>query len=145
MNGVTVKGAKSLDRKLANLAKQTDGETLKRALVAGGLPIQNKAKANAPYKTGNLRRSLHIGGETDVEGDVIQRNSERVPVPEVGANTASVYVGTDVEYGAAQEFGRSDVNLPAQPYLRPAFDTEKGAAKQEVADALRDLIRAAAK
>lgn len=146
MKGVTVKGAASLDRKLANLAKQADGETLKRALIAGGLLIQNRAKANAPYITGNLRRSIHIGGaeELNPEGaNVSERTQTPVPEPEVGKYGVAVYVGTDVEYAAPVELGTA--RRPPHPYLRPAFDTEKGAAMREVADSLQVLIRAAAK
>ncbi len=146
MKGVTVKGAKSLNRKLASLAKQADGQTLRRALVAGGLPIQNKAKANAPYKTGNLRRSLHIGGSEDLNpggANVSERTLEPVPEPEIGKYKAAVYVGTDVEYAAPVELGTA--RRPPKPYLRPAFDSEKDAAMREVADSLQVLIRAAAK
>lgn len=146
MKGATVKGAKSLDRKLANLARQADGQTLKRALVAGGLLIQNQAKANAPYITGNLRRSIHIGGAEDLnpEGaNVSERTLEPVPEPEIGKYAAAVYVGTDVEYAAPVELGTA--RRPPHPYLRPAFDSEKDAAMQEVADSLQVLIQAAAR
>ena len=40
---------------------------LENALVAGALQIVNAAKIRAPYKTGNLRRSIHVGGHIDAD------------------------------------------------------------------------------
>ena len=141
-----IDGKDSLSRKLAVLAALADGKTLERALVAGALPIQNAGKDNAPFKTGTLRRSIHIGGHGDLapgSGDVTDTSSTPVPDPEIGMHDATIYVGTNVIYAGAQEFGYK--GIPAHPYLRPAFDTEADAAKREIADVLTELVRKAAK
>lgn len=75
-----------------------------------------------------------------------------------------VRVGTDLEYAAAQEFGatimpkrakvlhffaadgtevftKGPVKIPAQPYLRPAFDTRSDAAAAEVGRVLGQVAR----
>jgi hypothetical protein len=52
-----------------------------------------------------------------------------------------IYIGTDVEYAAPVEYGAG--RRPPQPYLRPAIDTNGDAVRTEVAEALRDLLRAA--
>ena len=140
---LTITGEKELIRKFNLLADSLRGKTLERALVSGALIIQNSAKAKAPYLTGNLRRSIHIGGHEDLglEGDVIDRAGTRVPQPVISGNSVAVYVGTDVNYAAAVEFGSKTQR--AQPYLRPAMDENQAAVGKEIADALKDLIEAA--
>lgn len=83
-------------------------------------------------------------------------------------------IGTDLEYAAIQEFGGTitpkngsalrfpvdhhnggygmtewvtvaSVTLPAQPYLRPAFDNKRFAARDEVGRVLGQIARAAAR
>ena len=146
MAGVTFKitGDKQLIAKLDHLAAELRGKTLERALVAGALIIQNDAKRKAPYLTGNLRRSIHIGGHDDLNpdgGNIVDRSGMPVPNPIVSANSVSVFVGTDVNYAAAVEFGSKTQR--AQPYLRPAMDENQAAVGKEIADALKDLIEAA--
>jgi len=146
MPGVTFKitGDKQLIAKLERLSSELRGKTLERALVAGALIIQNDAKRKAPYLTGNLRRSIHIGGHDDLNpdaGNIVDRSGNRVPNPVVSATTVAVYVGTDVNYAAAVEFGSKTQR--AQPYLRPAVDENQAAVGKEIGGALKDLIEAA--
>ena len=102
----TVTGTKQLSAKLKSLSVDMQ-KNLERALTVGALVIQNRAKANAPVVTGNLRRSIHIGGHEDLAPDYTGTNSgaAAVPSPEVAADSATVYVGTNLEYAAIQEFG----------------------------------------
>ena len=108
-----------LDRTVAAL--QT-GLAIQLALQAGALIVEADAKRRAPYRTGNLRRSIH----TDVRG-----NEARV--------------GTDVAYARRIEYGfagREDrlgrrYNQAAQPYLRPAAEANRGAVIAEVNRTLR--------
>lgn len=143
---LTISGSDALKRKFGQLTQIAQGKMLERALVAGALPIQNDAKRKAPVLTGNLRRSIHIGGHDDLNpgGQGVNREptgrGAGVPQPEISSSSAAVYVGTDVIYAAPVEFGTS--NMGAQPYLRPAFDTQRGAAVREVGAALLDLIKA---
>jgi len=146
MPSVTFKitGDKQLIAKLERLSSELRGKTLERALVAGALIIQNDAKRKAPYLTGNLRRSIHIGGHDDLNpdaGNIVDRSGNRVPNPVVSATTVAVYVGTDVNYAAAVEFGSKTQR--AQPYLRPAVDENQAAVGKEIGGALKDLIEAA--
>lgn len=83
------------------------------AIKAGALIVQNEAKQTAPYKTGNLRRSIHT--ETLGSGEKLEAK-----------------VGTNVVYAAAQEFGLADRNIPAHPYLRPALDNNRAKIKREI-------------
>lgn len=147
-----VLGSESLLRKLEQLGEVARGQVMERAVVAGALLVQNEAKARAPYFTGNLRRSIHIGGHGDLAGDYSGVKGEvgQIPAPEVGDDNVSVYVGTNVEYAARVEFGFNDTdslgrtfNQAAQPYMRPAIDETRDQVRQEIAEALRDLIEAA--
>lgn len=59
-------------------------------------------------------------------------------------------IGTDLEYAARIEFGFTGpdslgrvYNQPAQPYLRPAFDTKRTAAVNEIGRVLGRLAKAA--
>lgn len=128
--------------KLKRLDVAVSERAVVRALTAGAEIIQNDAKRRAPYKTGTLKRSIHIE-----QGDGME-----------------VLIGTDAPYAAIQEFGGTitpkkakmlafeikgelvfahSVTIPARPYLRPAFDENKDAAIKEVGEALAQLLEAA--
>lgn len=141
--GVSISGSKALQGKFDQLSAIAQGRTLERAAVSGALLIQNEAKRQAPKLTGNLMRSIHIGGHDDLNpggAGVINTTGAGVPGPEIGTHSAAVYIGTDVIYGPPVEFGHGGV--AAQPYLRPAFDSQRNAAVQECGAALVDLIKA---
>lgn len=115
-NKVQIKGLDDLKAAFAKLDKTMQGQTLKNAVRAGSLPIQNTAVVRCPKKSGNLSRSIHTeitGTNTYVQADI----------------------GTDVEYAPYVEFGT--IHQSAQPYLRPAFDEQKDNAIKEIGDALK--------
>lgn len=111
------------------------------ALTAGSAPLLARAKQLCPYRTGNLRRSIHFG--------------ELV----VGGDYAEGKAGTNLEYAAAQEHGATivpkhakmlhwvgesgedifakSVTIPPHPYMRPA-------AAETVPLVARDTARAMA-
>lgn len=143
---VRIDGSDSLMRKLAALSEAAQGQMLERAMVAGALIVQNAAKEQAPFVTGTLRRSIHIGGHDELNPDGEGGN---VPEPEIDGATVTVYIGTDVEYARRIEYGFNGTDSlgrqysqAAQPYLRPAADENQAAVRTEVGEALRDLIRA---
>lgn len=163
-----VEGSESLRRKLGHLQQNVQGRMLERALVAGALIVQNAAKINAPYRTGNLRRSIHIGGHEDLAGDyqnVQGESGDPVPAPEGSGVKVAVYIGTNVIYARQREYGGTitarngpylwwrdsdgswhharSVWQAATPYMRPAIDENGDAVRQEVGEALVDLIRVA--
>ena len=81
----------------AELIKKASDEAIARALEAIGLQAEGYAKLLAPVDTGRLRNSISH---------------------EVSDQT--VYIGTNVEYAAYQEFGTR--RMKAQPYLAPAVE-----------------------
>lgn len=74
------------------------GPKVTKVVVATALAVEAEAKASAPVKTGNLRRSIHT-----------------VPIDATHAQ-----VGTDVEYAPFVEYGTRHAH--AQPYLTPAVE-----------------------
>lgn len=141
---IAVVGGRELAAKLRRLSGDVAGKALERALAAGGLEIVNEAKQQAPWKTGNLRRSLHVGGyegkEEPTTGTDIGGNKHT-------ANSAEVLVGTNVEYAAPVEFGPPGPGILGgrKPYLRPAIDTQKEQVAKTIGGTLRDLIMKAAR
>lgn len=118
-SGGKVEGVEQLNKKLGGLIQKASGQQLKTAVHAGGVVIETPTKAKAPVLTGNLRRSIHTESES------------------TGPHSAQSRTGTNVEYGPHVEFGTSSQR--AQPYLRPAYDENKAAAVDEVADVLKEL------
>jgi hypothetical protein len=150
---LTIVGLKDLSRKFNRLSDIGKGQTLFRAGVAGMLVIINEAKRLAAYKTGTLRRSLHVGGaagETpDFEGGLDSGYSD-LGQGEIKAQSAEVYGGTDVPYGRRIEMGFEDsdslgrsFHQKARPFLRPAFDTKRVEAVEAMRKAFVDLIERA--
>lgn len=86
-------------------------EAIARALEAIGIQAEGDVASLAPVDTGRLRDSI---------------------THETHAGEESVYVGTNVEYAAYQEYGTS--RMRAHPYLKPGImnnlETYKSIAKQ---------------
>jgi len=151
---VSIVGLKDLSRKFNRLSEIGKGKALFRAGVVGMLVIINEAKRLAAYKTGTLRRSLHVGGaagETpDFQGGLDSGYSD-LGQGEIGAKTAEVFGGTDVPYARRIELGFEDsdslgrsYHQKARPFLRPAFDTKVNEAIEAMRRAFVDLIERAA-
>lgn len=147
----TLTGDKRLHRQLGDLAEAARGKVLARALVSGALLTVNEAKRLAPYATGNLRRSLHVGGEGSSGGLEGNTTGTDIGGQRHGRDWAEVSVGTNVEYAARREFGFTGTDSlgrtyqdPATPYLRPAIEATRGEVEREIADAVRAQLRRAA-
>lgn len=114
---------------------------LENALVAGALQIANAAKIKAPYKTGNLRRSIHVGGHINatpqMEMDMADTTGTDIGGSgRYGKHQVRVRVGTNVEYAAPLEYR----NAGARAYMRPAADEAKAEAIRDMRDALADQL-----
>lgn len=132
-SGAKILNEKDLYAKFHRLDELTQSRYLKNACYAGGLPILNKAIYLVAKKSSTLSRSLHI------------------EVTEQAAKYVEISIGTNLVYAARIEFGFNDVDSlgreyhqPAQPYLRPAFLTERRKAVAEIHDSLRDILLALA-
>jgi len=157
-------GLKEAIHSFDGLGRNVSGKQLIAGVVAGAMHIRNKASANAPYLTGTLRRSIHIGGYTNLTPGF----NEAEGYTDIGGNVATdaeakVEVGTNLIYAPVQEFGATIcaknkpwlhfktrdgqwhkvkcVTVPAHPYMRPAFDTEQQNVIKEVDYVVDKLIK----
>lgn len=133
---------------LKRIGKAASEQTLVDAVTAALLLVQNSAKEKAPKLTRTLSRSIHI--------EILERS----PTKAEGA------VGTNVVYGPIQEFGgvitpkkakalhwvsrqtgedvfAQRVQIPAHPYLRPAWDENLKAMIETVKKVIIAAIKAA--
>ena len=142
---ITVLGDKELIAKLNRIGVDASGPMLDLAAQAGAEVIRHQASQNAPYETGNLRRSIHTA---KVEGGIM---------------TVWYDVGSNEDYAAMQEYGGTitakrgkllvfeidgqliftkQVTVPAHPYLRPAFDEKRVEAVATVGRVFEELVLA---
>lgn len=164
MMKVKVVGMPSLARKFTKLERAAQHRILEAALVSGALVIQNAAKENCPYRSGNLRRSIHIGGysqlselgkktvadKTALEGKGSTGTDIGKPDRSGARSQAALRVGTNVVYAARVEFGFSGkdslgrvYSQAGQPYLTKAAAEKKDEAVKEIGDTFRELVRKA--
>lgn len=102
------------------LGSALQSDKLKTATQAGALIVVNAAKGKVRYKSGTLRRSIHM--------EVIKSTQDR----------CEVRVGTDVIYARIHEYGGRGIS--AQPYMRPAIDDNREAIQQEIVASIKDLL-----
>lgn len=156
---VQVTGGRELAEGLRRVSDELATTWLKAAVQAGAMIVRNEASARAPYRTGNLRRSIHHEVIRETRGEV------------------AVAVGTNLDYAAAVEFGsgihatrgprrpiiirprnRRALYWPGaphpvravrhpgvrpRPYLIPAFKEKTQEVVREITESLRQLLRGA--
>jgi HK97 gp10 family phage protein len=143
-----VVGGAALSAKLKLLERAVQNKAIEQALVSGALVIVNQAKINAPYRTGTLRRSLHIGGHTKLTPEYQSKSEDQGQYGSVGMPPGTaVMIGTNLPYAARVEFGFTGqdslgrtYDQAAQPYLTTAFEEKKDEAVKEIGDAFREIV-----
>jgi len=131
--------------KAMNNAGLNINRTFAAALVAGCFVISNDAKDRCRYKTGNARRSIHIGYEGGNVTPVQQSDGSPTPVTTgVVARIAKdldrgvkveLLIGTEVWYTWGLEF------IYGYPFLRPALDENRTEVNAEIKRALQSALR----
>ena len=121
---------------IAKVEKATK-TAMKRAATMIGGTVEGHAKELCPVDTGLLRNSITyaLGGEgvnmPYYRSNDKDKSGKQIPLKEGtyegnaekdADNQITVYVGTNVQYAPYQELGAPNINLPAKPYLRPAFE-----------------------
>ena len=91
------------------LRDKTKLESVKKIVKLNGSEMQQQAQRNAPVDTGTLKRSIGLNVSD-------------------GGMTAKVEAKTD--YAPYVEFGTRYMN--AQPYMKPAFNQQKGKFKRDL-------------
>lgn len=115
-----VSGFGGLATKLNRIVASVDGRKSGVVLEEAAEPILARMKQFAPVRTGGLRASLAI---------VVANDGLSVTIGPAGRAAWRAHF---VELGT--------VNMPAAPFIRPAFDYEKGRTRSAVAKQLRSSI-----
>lgn len=173
MTKVAVEGLADLKASLDALSRSVRKGVLERALRKAAGPLAGTMKAYAPYEDGQLERSIIVssvvqslarmagdkaysdtmaaGGTREAAGAAWRRASKGLG----GQYTANVAVGPRenaaphaywVEYGSGPRFHRSGKYvgvMPAEPFMRPAWDMHRNAMVDAIAGQLRSEINAA--
>ena len=146
---VNVNGLSDLAKALKELPPEIaskNGGPLKTALRAAAVVIQKDAKTRAPVDSGVMRDAINVmrdprpGNVTEryVVKPTRSRKVQRI-VRTAGGNKGS----TDAWYWRMVEFGTKF--MPARPFMRPAFDSQAGAALDKFKDILAAGIKRAAR
>ena len=95
---------------------------VKQEIQATGLNILNEAKASTPVDTGNLRRQSSVESLNGGYGVGVYFSADYAPYIEFGTG-GSVLVPNGWEDVAIEFKGKGirTINLPARPFLIPAF------------------------
>lgn len=136
---VKVEGLRELEAALSELPKSTGKAVLRRIGKAALEPVARDAAALAPDDptTGppDLRTTIGVS-------QTLSRSQRRAMRKET-KSSIEVYAGPAPRASAVtQEFGT--VNHPAHPFMRPAWDKNKGGVLKYVADNLGGEIKKAA-
>ena len=124
-----IHGLKGVEEALSQAGPKLAKAALRKALRAGGKHFVNAAKSRAPVKTGGLRDAIAM----TVKMSPKQQSGSVKIGPKRDKEKGNESPGV---YGMYSEFGTK--NMPARPWLRPAFDATAASAQ----DAFTSEIRA---
>lgn len=161
MSKFRFEGGKALEKALRDIGKQATARNVAtKALKAAAEPIATKARALAPRDKGNLQESIKVAAKANygrgrkgrsrgdtvyafvgIDGSVLppkdaktRRSKRKNRFLQAGGGVAA--------YSIFKEYGTS--SMPAEPFMRPAFEMTKQAAVDAIAPALWDEIAKAA-
>jgi len=149
---IKVEGLKELEDALLELPKATQGNILKRAVVAAAADFADHASRLAPKDKGKLATEIKVskpkiinagtaafaaamrGGATRAEAASAARTANRA-AGGVGRSVIT-HVGPTQSafYGVFQEFGTA--HHAAQPFMRPTWDALKNSMLTTIAETL---------
>jgi HK97 gp10 family phage protein len=143
-----VEGLRELERALAELPKATGKNVLRRTARDALEPMRAAAEGMAPRQFGDLAASIEI---SDKRTPAAKRKTKvvRTSAGFRSARSEGVEMAmgptkdSDVlNYATFQEFGT--VNMPPQPFMRPAWDAEAKPTVERVKDSLWGHVSRAA-
>jgi len=155
-----IQGFAELEKALDNLSKSAGKGVLRRSLKKAAQPTADIAASLAPKKTGALAKSIIVGTKLDGRQAKIHRKMFRDDKSAVTMFVGPSYLlgakgrhGHLVEFGTAPFInggrfaGTQNPGTPAQPFMRPAFESDKMAMLERLKSELwseleKSLIRA---
>jgi HK97 gp10 family phage protein len=124
--GLKLEGSKELQKALESLPNRVSRSVQREALRSAGEPIRALAAALAPREP----------GAPDLADNIVMSNAR----PEDGSVAIAIGPAKKFFYGIFQEHGTS--RHGAQPFMRPAFDSEGGRALRAISQELwRALVK----
>lgn len=146
---VKIEGLKELQMALNTLPLEIQKRPLRSAVSAGAKVIEQEAEKRAPVRTGNLQKAIYrvrsrsessVGRETY---NVAVRKGKATYADSAKNRRLGRAGKTYATQGLAYywrflEFGT--VNMPARPFLRPAFEARKNDALRAMQEKLADAI-----
>ena len=124
---VELEGTDELLRNLNKISGDLRGAVALKAVNAGAIQIENKARMNAPVKTGALRNSVST-------------------IAKQTGNGAEAEIGfRGLVYARIQEFGgragrNHSVYIEGKHYLERAINSEKGLAVKAMGDVISSYL-----
>lgn len=137
---VQVKGLRELGAAMRALGDDMALKIARAATSAAAQPVKKKAIANViaspSVDSGSLKSSVIVKRLGKKESKLTSEHI--VTVRGRGKKKKDGTRQTEAPHGSKVEFGT--VNMPAEPFLRPAFESEKGNALQAIQNTLRRRI-----
>jgi HK97 gp10 family phage protein len=137
-----VTGLAELGRRMRALGGDIEGKIAFGAVLAGANLIKKEAIALAPV--GHVQHEID---DVEIQPGNLKKNIVTKRVPKGQREMTAEYVvtvrgkakaGFASRYGAIQEFG--SVKQSPQPYMRPAYEHEKGFALAKIVEVLKKRI-----
>ncbi len=112
---------------------------IKPAVLEGAALVEQSGKDYVPVDTGALRDSIHI--EEIADGPFYYEVSVHPAEPSGNKWGFDPAYARRIEYGfVGQDSLGRNYNQPAQPYMRPAWDSQKLAVEQTVKNGLAAAV-----
>ena len=132
---VKVEGLADLGARMKGLSEAVNNRIARAATAAGAVVIRNSAQQKAPVDTGNLKKNIIVKrlpkGESSLTSEhIVTVRKGKLTAKQKSSGLKDAYYGQFVEFGTAK--------MPAQPFLRPAYDENK----QRAVEAIKDRIAA---
>lgn len=138
---IQVQGLKELQVAMRDLPRKLQRSTIQKALRAAALPMRDDARSRVPVNTGAVRRQIVVQrsrlftGKNGIFGVVLRVRAINKRMRAKGV--------ADPFYWKFLEFGTS--KMPAQPFMRPAFEGNKQRALDVLTSSIRTGIEAIVK
>jgi HK97 gp10 family phage protein len=133
MDELRIEGLAELQAKFRQLSTATKKSTLRRVGMKVLKPIADRARVLAPRLSGSLKRSIKVSTRLSRRQYLLERAK---------GDDVNVFAGAGaLPQATLQEFGTSE--LPAQPFMRPAWDAGKDQLLTDVKNELWSEIQKA--
>jgi HK97 gp10 family phage protein len=135
---VETKSVEGLEKAFTQLPINLTKKIIRKALRNGGKIVQKAAKANAPVKSGALKKAIKIRAGKRVTGkqSVFIGTSDK-------AFVGKMFYAAFIEFGHKQgsrKLGNERKDIAANPFMENAYETTKTQTEQTIINELWDGI-----